>query len=39
MSNPYQNADTQALTIRSRLLKIPDLKLIEKIGEGGMSTV
>jgi len=30
---------TEQLTIRSRILKIPGLKLIEKIGEGGMSTV
>ena len=30
---------TEQLTIRSRILKIPGLKLICKIGEGGMSTV
>ena len=40
MSNePYENLPTAQLTIRSRILKIPNLKLIEKIGEGGMSTV
>ena len=33
------SAPTQALTVRSRLLKIPDLKLIEKVGDGGMATV
>ena len=35
----YENMPTEQLTIRSRILKIPDLKLIKKIGEGGMSTV
>lgn len=30
---------TEQLTIRSRILKIPGLKLIKKVGEGGMSTV
>ena len=40
MSNAYyDNLPEQQLTIRSRILKIPNLKLIEKIGEGGMSTV
>ena len=38
--NDYYNSlpDTQ-LTIRSRILRIPNLKLIEKIGDGGMATV
>lgn len=35
----YENLPTQQLTIRSRLLKIPNLKLIEKVGDGGMATV
>ncbi len=40
MSNAYyENLPTQQLTLRSRLLKIPNLKLIEKVGDGGMSTV
>lgn len=40
MSNAYyENLPTQQLTIRSRILRIPNLKLIEKIGDGGMSTV
>ena len=40
MSNAYyDNLPETQLTIRSRILKIPDLKLIEKIGDGGMSTV
>ena len=40
MSNAYyENLPTTQLTIRSRILKIPNLKLIEKIGDGGMSTV
>ena len=40
MSNAYyDNLPDAQLTIRSRILKIPDLKLIEKIGDGGMSTV
>lgn len=40
MSNAYyDNLPTRQLTIRSRILKIPNLKLIAKIGDGGMSTV
>ena len=40
MSNSaYDSVPTEQLTIRSRLLKIPNLKLIEKIGDGGMATV
>ena len=40
MSNAYyDNLPEEQLTIRSRILKIPNLKLIEKIGDGGMSTV
>jgi len=40
MSNAYyDNLPTEQLTIRSRILRIPNLKLIEKIGDGGMSTV
>lgn len=40
MSNAYyDNLPTKQITIRSRILRIPDLKLIEKIGDGGMSTV
>ena len=35
----FENIPTEQLTIRSRILKIPGLKLIKKIGEGGMSTV
>ena len=35
----YENFPTEQLTIRSRILKIPNLKLIQKIGDGGMSTV
>ncbi len=35
----YKGIPTEQLTIRSRILKIPNLKLIKKIGEGGMSTV
>jgi len=35
----YENLPTKQLTIRSRILKIPNLKLVEKIGDGGMSTV
>ena len=38
-ANGYIDAPTEQLTLRSRILKIPNLKLIEKIGEGGMSTV
>ena len=30
---------TQQLTERSRILRLPGIKLIEKIGDGGMSTV
>ena len=40
MSNAYyDNLPDAQLTIRSRILRIPNLKLIEKIGDGGMSTV
>ena len=40
MSNAYYDSlPEEQLTIRSRILKIPNLKLIEKIGDGGMSTV
>ena len=40
MSNAYyDNLPEAQPTIRSRILKIPNLKLIEKIGDGGMSTV
>ena len=40
MSNAYyDNLPETQLTIRSRILRIPNLKLIEKIGDGGMSTV
>lgn len=40
MSNAYyDNLPETQLTIRSRILKIPNLKLIEKIGDGGMATV
>ena len=40
MSNStYDSLPTEQLTIRSRILKIPNLKLIQKIGEGGMATV
>ena len=35
----YESLPTQQLTLRSRILKIPNLKLIEKIGDGGMATV
>ena len=35
----YENIPENQLTVRSRILKIPNLKLIEKIGDGGMSTV
>ena len=38
-SSAYDSLPTEQLTIRSRILKIPGLKLIQKIGEGGMSTV
>ncbi len=30
---------TQTLTARSQILRVPGLKLIEKIGEGGMSSI
>ena len=30
---------TEAMTVRSKILKIPNLKLIEKVGDGGMATV
>ena len=39
MGENYQDYPTENLTIRSRILKIPGLKLISKIGDGGMSTV
>ena len=40
MSNAYyDNLPETQLTIRSQILRIPNLKLIEKIGDGGMSTV
>ena len=40
MSNAYyDNLPTQQITLRSRILKIPNLKLIEKVGDGGMATV
>ena len=40
MSNAYyDNLPDAQLPIRSRILKIPNLKLISKIGDGGMSTV
>ena len=39
MGDNYQDYPTENMTIRSRILKIPDLKLISKIGDGGMSTV
>ncbi len=35
----YGEIPTEQLTLRSRILKIPNLKLIKKIGDGGMSTV
>jgi serine/threonine-protein kinase len=37
--NGYQDDSGGMMTQRSRILRIPDLKLIEKLGEGGMSTV
>ena len=37
--NPIASCPTQNLTVRSQILKIPNLKLIEQVGEGGMSTV
>ena len=40
MSNAYyDNLPEEQFTLRSRILKIPNLKLIEKLGEGGMSSV
>ena len=38
-ASPYDSLPTEQLTIRSRILKIPNLKLIQKVGEGGMATV
>ena len=35
----YNQLPDEQFTIRSRILKIPNLKLIEKLGEGGMSSV
>ena len=35
----YNNLPDTQLTIRSRILRIPNLKLIEKIGDGSMATV
>ena len=35
----YESLPETQLTIRSQILKIPNLKLIEKIGDGGMATV
>lgn len=35
----YEALPETQLTIRSQILKIPNLKLIEKIGDGGMATV
>jgi serine/threonine-protein kinase len=35
----YEELPTEQLTIRSRILKIPNLKLIKKLGDGGMATV
>lgn len=37
--NSFESLPTEQMTIRSRILKIPNLKLIAKIGEGGMSSV
>lgn len=39
MGGNFQDYPTESMTIRSRILKIPNLKLIKKIGDGGMSTV
>lgn len=39
MGETFQDYPTESMTIRSRILKIPNLKLIKKIGDGGMSTV
>ena len=38
-TDTYQEAPSQQVTIKNRVLRIPNLNLIEKIGEGGMSTV
>ena len=38
-TSSYDDVPTERLTVRSRILKVPNLKLIEKIGDGGMSTV
>ena len=38
-ASSYDDVPTERLTVRSRILKVPNLKLIEKIGDGGMSTV
>ena len=35
----YENLPTPQLTIRSRLLKIPNPKLIDTISDGGPDTV
>lgn len=37
--NGDESYPTEQMTLRSRILKVPGLKLIEKVGEGGMSTV
>ena len=37
--SPHDDVPTERLTVRSRILKVPNLKLIQKIGDGGMSTV
>ena len=40
MSNAYyDNLPEEQFTLRSRILRIPNLKLIEKIGDGGMASV
>ena len=40
MSNAYyNNLPEEQFTLRSRILRIPNLKLIKKLGEGGMSSV
>ena len=38
-SSAYDNLPTEQLTVRSQILRIPNLKLIKKVGEGGMATV
>ena len=38
-SSHYDQRPSESLTLRSRILKIPNLKLIEKVGEGGMAVV